>query len=183
MRIIGGLWRGRRLSFPARADLRPSPDRVRETLFNWLAPHLPGTRCLDLFAGSGVLGFEALSRGAQEATLVEKDPLTETALRQTAGLLRTETATIIQDEALRFLAGLSPRSFDIVFLDPPFGTGLLQAALTLIISHGILAPGGLLYIETAVDETVAPPAGLRWHRQGRAGQVAFGLVTQAQEPL
>lgn len=181
VRIIGGLWRGRRLAFPARAGLRPSPDRVRETLFNWLAPHLPGARCLDLFAGSGVLGFEALSRGADRATLVEKDPPAQAALRHTVQQLQAKTATVIEREALNFLASLPPRSFDIVFLDPPFGTGLLQAALTLVISRGILTPTGFLYIETAAEEAFEPPAGFRWHRHSRAGQVAFGLITQTQE--
>ncbi|MHB8254195.1 MAG: 16S rRNA (guanine(966)-N(2))-methyltransferase RsmD [Acidiferrobacter sp.] len=177
VRIIGGLWRGRHLTFPAQAGLRPSPDRVRETLFNWLAPHLPGARCLDLFAGSGVLGFEALSRGAETATLVENNPLTYAALVRTRDTLAATAATVIRNDALSLLATLPPHAFDIIFLDPPFHTELLAAALTLIVHHGILAPAGFLYIEAAAEGPPVAPLGFRWHRLGHAGQVAFGLAT------
>ncbi len=181
VRLIGGLWRSRRLSFPAREGLRPTPDRVRETVFNWLAPSLPEARCLDLFAGSGALGFEALSRGAATAVLVEKDRPAETALRQTAHLLDAKTATVVAEDALHFLAATPPAAFDIVFLDPPFGSALLAAALTLMEERGILAPAGLVYIETAADAAWELPPDLRWHRQGCAGKVRFGLATSHKE--
>lgn len=181
LRLIGGLWRSRRLSFPAREGLRPTPDRVRETVFNWLAPALPGARCLDLFAGSGALGFEALSRGAATAVLVEKDRVTEAILRQSAHQLEAHNATIIAQDALEFLAATPASSFDIVFLDPPFGTELLAAALTLMLGRGILAPAGLVYLEAAADGGWDLPSNLRWHRQGNAGKVRFGLAVSHKE--
>ena len=181
LRLIGGLWRSRRLSFPAREGLRPTPDRVRETVFNWLAPALPGARCLDLFAGSGALGFEALSRGATTAVLVEKDRVTEAILRQSAHQLEAHNATIIAQDALEFLAATPASSFDIVFLDPPFGTELLAAALTLMLGRGILAPAGLVYLEAAADGGWDLPSNLRWHRQGNAGKVRFGLAVSHKE--
>ncbi len=181
VRLIGGLWRSRRLSFPASAGLRPTPDRVRETVFNWLLPHLSGARCLDLFAGSGALGFEALSRGAAAVVLVEKDRLAHTALLQSAHQLETKAATIIAQDALEFLATVPPSSFDIIFLDPPFGTGLMPVALTLARERGILAPAGLVYVEAAADSDWELPSDLCWHRQGRAGKVLFGLATSHKE--
>lgn len=181
VRLIGGLWRSRRLSFPAREGLRPTPDRVRETVFNWLAPSLPGARCLDLFAGSGALGFEALSRGAAAAVLVEKDRVAQAILRQSAQQLRANKATVIAQDALEFLAATPASSFDIVFLDPPFGTELLAAALTLMLGRGILAPAGLVYLEAAADSGWGLPSNLRWHRQGSAGEVRFGLAVLHKE--
>lgn len=181
VRLIGGLWRSRRLSFPAREGLRPTPDRVRETVFNWLLPHLSGARCLDLFAGSGALGFEALSRGAATAVLVEKDREAYNALLDSARQLDTRAAHIIAQDALMFLATVSPASFDIIFLDPPFGTELMPAALTLARERGILAPAGFFYLETAADAGWDLPPDLFWHRQGRAGKVLFGLATSHKE--
>lgn len=181
VRLIGGLWRSRLLSFPAREGLRPTPDRVRETVFNWLTPWLSEARCLDLFAGSGALGFEALSRGAATAVLVEKDRLAQAALRQAAQLLDAKAATVVAEDALDFLAATPSASFDIVFLDPPFGTDLLAAALTLIRERGILAPAALVYVETAADSAFELPPDLRWHRQGCAGKVRFGLAISHKE--
>ncbi len=181
VRLIGGLWRSRHLSFPAREGLRPTPDRVRETVFNWLAPSLPEARCLDLFAGSGALGFEALSRGAATAVLVEKDRAAQAALRQTAHLLDARTATVVAEDALDFLAATPPAAFDIVFLDPPFETELLAAALTLVQERGILTPAGMIYVETAAGTAWELPPDLRWHRQGCAGKVRFGLATLHKE--
>lgn len=181
VRLIGGLWRSRRLSFPAREGLRPTPDRVRETVFNWLQPTLPGARCLDLFAGSGALGLEALSRGAASVVLVEKDPLAHAALLQSVRDLETKTARVMAQDALAFVATAPPSSFDIVFLDPPFKTELMTAALTLLLSRGILAPAGLVYLEAAVGSAWDLPQGLSWHRQGRAGKVLFGLATSHKE--
>ena len=120
IRIIGGTHRGRRLAFPDAAGLRPTPDRVRETLFNWLMPHLPGARCLDLFAGSGALGLEAVSRGAREVVLVDANPAVVKSLQENLRLLgETERARVIRSDALAFLRKETDAPFDIVFLDPP----------------------------------------------------------------
>ena len=121
LRIIGGQWRGRKLRFPDRPSLRPTLGRVRETLFTWLAPNISGTRCLDLFAGSGALGFEALSRGAAEVTFVERDRKAAAAIRSNVELLQAR-ATVVCQPAKQYLARTRAR-FDIVFLDPPFDTG------------------------------------------------------------
>ncbi|MDX1550554.1 MAG: 16S rRNA (guanine(966)-N(2))-methyltransferase RsmD, partial [Lysobacter spongiicola] len=130
VRLIGGRWRGSKLPVADIEGLRPTSDRVRETLFNWLMPVLPGARVLDLFAGSGALGLEALSRGAATATLVERDPLLATALAQVAARLPGgEAATVVQADALAWLPAQPRGSFDIAFLDPPFSAGLWEQAL------------------------------------------------------
>ena len=139
LRIIGGEWRGRRIRFPARPGIRPSPDRVRETLFNWLAPVVEGSRCLDLFAGSGALGLEALSRGAAATTFIESDQLSADGLREITAKLAPGRAVVLQADALRWLAG-PPQLFDIAFLDPPFESSLLTEALQKLDSGGWLAP-------------------------------------------
>ena len=175
VRLIAGRWRGRLLTFPAEPGLRPTPDRVRETLFNWLNPWLAGARCLDLFAGSGALGFEALSRGAAAATLVDSNPLAIAALRENRERLGAE-AIITASEGLDYLAGLGSAAFDLVFLDPPYASGLLTRALTVILARRILTAAGLVYIESAAADGFELPAGLRWHRRGRAGLAAFGLA-------
>jgi len=147
IRIIGGQWRGRRLTVPDRAGLRPSGDRVRETLFNWLQPVIRGSRCLDLFAGTGALGLEALSRGAAEAVFVERDrelaASLETRLAQWPGGERGEVA---QADALRWL-GIDHRSFDLVFVDPPFDRSLQSRVLDLLSAGPRLSPGARVYLE------------------------------------
>ncbi len=183
VRIIAGLWRSRRLRFPAGAGLRPTPDRVRETLFNWLAPVLPGARCLDLFAGSGALGFEALSRGAAAAVLVERDAPAVAALTRNAGLLGAAGARIVAAEALGFLAG-PVEPFDIVFLDPPYapaaGEGLLGPCLEALDRRGWVRPGGWVYLEARGRALPALPAGWVLARSRQAGQVGYHL---ARTPL
>ncbi len=179
MRIGAGRWRGRRLRFPPAASLRPTPGRVRETLFNWLAPRLPGARCLDLFAGSGALGFEALSRAAAEAVLVEQHGAAAAALRQNAQALKAEGARIVERDALEFLKHPAG-AFDIVFLDPPYardGAGLLEECLRLLAQGGWLRPGGLVYIEARHGRAPALPAGWLLARSKRAGQVGYHLAT------
>ncbi len=178
VRLIAGQWRGRLIAFPAEPGLRPTPDRVRETLFNWLDPWLAGAQCLDLFAGSGALGFEALSRGAATATLVDSNPLAIAALRENRERLGAG-AVITASEGLDYLAGQGPAAFDIVFLDPPYTSGLLAHALTVILARRILTTAGLVYIESAAADGFELPAGLRWHRRGQAGLVAFGLAALA----
>jgi 16S rRNA (guanine966-N2)-methyltransferase len=176
LRIIGGEFRGRRIQFPRRPGIRPSPDRVRETLFNWLAPVVEGSRCLDLFAGSGALGLEALSRGAATATFVESDRLTAERLRENIATLAPDRGVVLQADSLRWLAG--PRQqFDLVFLDPPFGTGLMVEAARMLDSSGWLAKTAYVYLEgPARDGPPQLPAGWSLHRSGRAGAVGYHLA-------
>ncbi len=176
LRIIGGRWRGRKLRFPATTGLRPTPDRVRETLFNWLAPAIHGARCLDLFAGSGALGLEALSRGAAQATFVERDPVAARSLRETLAALEAGGGTVARADAGAYLAGeASP--FDVVFLDPPFAEDLVQACLARLVAGGWLAPGARVYVEQpAARGRPAWPAPLAAHRSGRAGEVGYHLA-------
>lgn len=176
LRIIGGEWRGRRIRFPRRPGIRPSPDRVRETLFNWLAPVVQGSLCLDLFAGSGALGLEALSRGAATATFIESDRATADRLRETLSTLAPERAVVLQADALKWLGGPSER-FDIAFLDPPFGSGLLAEALRKLDTGGWLSPGAHVYLEApAKDGPPSLPPGWTLHRSGKAGAVGYHLA-------
>lgn len=176
LRIIAGQWRGRRWRFPTGPDIRPTPDRVRETLFNWLAPHIRGARVLDLFAGSGALGFEAASRGVVRVTLVERDARALAALRALKEKLAVDSIDIIAGDALTVAAQLPAAGFDLVFLDPPFDSGLLAPALAA--SVRLLAPDGLIYAESGAPlaEAELSPLGLRLLRNDRAGQVFFHLL-------
>jgi 16S rRNA (guanine966-N2)-methyltransferase len=157
--------------------LRPTPDRVRETLFNWLAPHIASRRVLDLFAGSGALGFEALSRGAASATLVEQGRAAVAALRATAGRFGLSQARIEAADALAFVRAQDAASFDVVFLDPPFDSGLLAPALRLLAERGVLAPDGYCYVELPGGDALPPlPPGWVTHRSGKAGEVGYHLL-------
>lgn len=175
LRIIAGRWRGIRIEFPPLQVIRPSPDRVRETLFNWLQQHVAGARCLDLFAGSGALGIEALSRGARHVTFVDREPQVVRHITATLQRLGSDAGTVVLDEALRFLD--RPRQpFDIVFLDPPFASGLLQAVCDQL-AAGWLAPGAYVYIECPADQPLpALPPGWSLWRSRCAGQVGYHLV-------
>ena len=176
VRIIGGEWRSRRVSFPDHEGLRPSADRVRETLFNWLGQDLSGKRCLDLFAGSGALGFEALSRGAARVAMVEKSSRVCEALRRNAGLLAAKNLQLHCADALEFAtaAAADPAArFDLVFLDPPFRSPLLAQVLPL--AARLLRPGARVYLESA--SAFEPTGGWQIARHGRAGQVHYTLVT------
>lgn len=175
LRIIAGTWRGRRLRFPPGTALRPTPDRVRETLFNWLAPRIVASRCLDLFAGSGALGLEALSRGARSVVFVERDPRAARALSATLAEWQARGALVQCVEARRYLAGPA-EPFDIVFLDPPFEAALLAPVATALEERGWLAPGALVYVESAAREPLPPlPGGWQASRAGRAGEVGYHL--------
>jgi 16S rRNA (guanine966-N2)-methyltransferase len=178
VRIIGGVWRSRLLEFPETAGLRPTPDRVRETVFNWLAPHLPGARCLDLFAGSGAFGFEALSRGAARAVLVERDVGVARALRGSRERLGAASAEIVETDALAYLEG-EVETFDIVFLDPPYASGLLGVCAPILATRGWLKPGGFVYLETDAGEPPPLPAGWELIRSKTAGQVGYHLARSA----
>ena len=171
VRIIGGVWRSRVLKFPDAADLRPTPDRVRETLFNWLGPNLAGAACLDLFAGSGALGFEALSRGAASVVMVENNAMALRALRENATRLGAENVTIVRGDALEFARGARSR-FDVVFVDPPYRLGLQATALGL--AAGFLAEGGRVYVES--DAAIEPSGGWAVVKHARAGRVHFHLL-------
>ena len=179
LRIIGGAWRGRKLRFPASAAIRPTPDRVRETLFNWLGAATPGARCLDLFAGSGALGLEALSRGAAHVTFVEQDAAAARELRARLNEWRAGDAVVEQADALRYLAEAS-RPFDIVFLDPPYDSQLLGRAAALLEARGWLKAGVLIYVECAAREGLPPlPASWRLLKARRAGEVGYHLFAHA----
>jgi 16S rRNA (guanine966-N2)-methyltransferase len=181
LRIIGGEWRGRRIRFPGKGGIRPTPDRVRETLFNWLMAKVSGSRCLDLFAGSGALGLEALSRGAARVTFVERDRENAASLAATVAALAPSRAAVIEADALAWLAG-APEAFDVVFLDPPFAAGLLGEAIRLLESRGWLADDALIYVE--MPAKFGPPelpAGWRAHRTGRAGAVGYHLARRLGE--
>jgi 16S rRNA (guanine966-N2)-methyltransferase len=178
LRIIGGTWRGRTWRFPA-GDIRPTPDRVRETLFNWLAPHIAGARCLDLFAGSGALGLEALSRGAARTVFVEQATAAARQLRQTLAAWGGEPAAAAQlhvMDANAFLAG-KPEPFDVVFLDPPFAAGLLGQSAARLETGQWLAPTALIYAECPARASLpALPEGWSAAKSGRAGEVAYHLL-------
>lgn len=174
IRIIGGRWRGTKLSVPDSPGLRPSSDRVRETLFNWLMPKLPGARALDLFAGTGALGLEAVSRGAAQAVLVERDPALARNLRDTVERLSArQDLQVVAQDALAWLASPPAGAFDIAFLDPPFAEGLWEKALTALLP--VLASGAWIYVEAPAD--VVPPVPADWalHREGRTREVRFAL--------
>jgi 16S rRNA (guanine966-N2)-methyltransferase len=180
LRIIGGRWRGSRIVFPALAAIRPSPDRVRETLFNWLQLQIVGARCLDLFAGSGALGLEALSRGAAHVTFVDREPQVGRHLGQTLERLGSRDATVVVDDAQRFL--LRPaQPFDIVFLDPPFASAVLEPIANRL-QQGWLAPGAHIYVECPADHSLSSlPAQWLVHRTKQAGQVGYHLL-RASDP-
>jgi 16S rRNA (guanine966-N2)-methyltransferase len=158
LRIIGGIWRGRRLRFPPSPQIRPTPDRVRETLFDWLAARVPGARCLDLFAGSGALGLEALSRGAAQVTFVERDSV---AAREIAARLAewgAHAASVEHADARKFLERKPASRFDIVFLDPPFASTLLEEAAARLEQGDWLSDDALIYVECPAEAGANTPA-------------------------
>lgn len=171
VRIVGGQWRSRLIEVAAIPGLRPTPDRVRETLFNWLGQDLTGLRCLDLFAGTGILGFEAASRGAAHVTLVERHPLAVAALQQARVTLQAVQVEVIRGNAVEFAESVSG-SFDIVFLDPPYRQGLLERVTPWL--ERIMKPGGRLYVES--EQPLESLGTWRTVKQGRAGQVHYHLM-------
>ncbi|HSN16997.1 MAG TPA: 16S rRNA (guanine(966)-N(2))-methyltransferase RsmD [Gammaproteobacteria bacterium] len=173
-RIIGGQWRRRRLHFPPLSGIRPSPDRVRETLFNWLRDRIEGAACLDLFAGSGALGLEALSRGAASVTFIDKERQVIEAIRGHLELLKAEGATLVQADALAWLAG-APKPMDLVFLDPPFDADLVPE-VCIRLAQGWLKRGAWVYVEHAAERVPQLPSGWEVLKESRAGRVGFRLV-------
>jgi len=183
LRIIGGQWRGRRIAITTAAAIRPTPDRVRETLFNWLAPRLAGARCLDLFAGTGALGLEALSRGAQHATFIERDGTAAQALRDTLAVLACTEARVCHGDALARMRQLET-GFDVVFIDPPFATDLHLHLAALAASRPLLKPDARVYLEYPWPQAAALGAALApdWRRlrHKRAGRVGYDLLTLSE---
>jgi 16S rRNA (guanine(966)-N(2))-methyltransferase RsmD len=171
IRIIGGEYRGRRIAVPERRDLRPTPDRVRETLFNWLGQVLEGKSCLDLFAGSGALGFEAASRGAARVVMVENDRAVFSSLKKTSELIGARQVDLVLADAFHYLDKGDER-FDVVFLDPPFRQNALPALLERIPRR--LAPLARVYVEA--PEPIAPGEAWRELKRSRAGQVSYQLL-------
>jgi 16S rRNA (guanine966-N2)-methyltransferase len=191
LRIIGGIWRGRRLRFPPSPEIRPTPDRVRETLFNWLAARVPGARCLDLFAGSGALGLEALSRGAAHVTFVERDLAAAREISARLAEWGSDAASVEQADARKFLERPAIAPFDIVFLDPPFGSTLVAESAVRLEQGGWLSADALIYVECAADAGADAPLGARslpaaapslpapWTllKAKRAGEVGYHLYS------
>lgn len=177
IRIIGGRWRSRRIDVPGSSQVRPTPDSVRETLFNWLAADLNGARCLDLFAGSGALGLEARSRGAEEVVFVEQDARVVKALRRNCQRVDAGGMQVIHRDAMSYLNAPHPHGeFDVVFADPPYARTLLATVMQRLVDCRWLTPEAKVYAECASeDAAIAVPANLRLHREGTSGGSTFRL--------
>lgn len=175
IRIVGGRLRRSKLEVPNKPGLRPTPDRVRETLFNWLGQDLAGWRVLDAFAGTGALGLEAASRGAAQVLLLEQDAALARAIATNVQRLGATQVRVQRADALAWMRAAAPAGFDLVLLDPPFAAGLHAAALAA--AAPLVADGGLMYVEAGAP--LAPPQGWAAWRQGRAGQVHHQLLRRA----
>lgn len=182
VRIIGGQWKRTPLPVADKPGLRPTPDRVRETLFNWLGQDLTGWRCVDAFAGTGALGFEAASRGAAQVLLLEQDAALVAQLRAVQLRIGAHAVTVQRGDGVAGLKALAPGSVDLVFLDPPFGAGLYDAALAAC--AGALAPGAQVYLEApeAWSDDRLAPLGLQVHRHLKAGAVHAHVLQRLAEP-
>jgi 16S rRNA (guanine(966)-N(2))-methyltransferase RsmD len=181
VRIVGGQWKRSKLAVLDKPGLRPTPDRVRETLFNWLGQDLSGWRCLDAFAGSGALGFECGSRGAAEVVLLERDAELVRALRAAQQRLQASQLRIEQADALAWMGRAGPSRFHLVCLDPPFDAGLFEPALRA--ARPLLCDGGVLYLEAPQpwDDAALAPLGYGLLRHGRAGAVHYHLLRPGAE--
>lgn len=173
IRIIGGLYRGKKLTFPEVEGLRPTPDRVRETLFNWLMNDIKDARCLDAFAGSGALGFEAFSRGAAKVVFIEQSPQAHSNLKKIITQFNSPNLKLIKEDTLAYLQ-LRKEQFDIIFLDPPFAQNYIPQCLDEIVKNKLVPQGGLVYLESS---TAIEPDSIHWQqvKLKQAGQVIFGL--------
>ena len=181
LRIIGGEWRSRKLGYPDAPGLRPTPDRVRETLFNWLGQDLTGWRCADVFAGTGVLGFEAASRGAADVLLCEQDPGLVLQLKAVQARLKASTVRVERGDGLSALKRLDADSMQLVLIDPPFDSTVFEAALKA--AAQAISPTGMVYLEAPrlwLDEELAP-LGLKIHRSAKAGALHFHLLAKREE--
>lgn len=178
VRIIAGLWRGRKLLVLNAEGLRPTGDRVKETLFNWLMPYIHHAECLDAFAGSGSLGFEALSRQAKKVTFLEIDKTVANQLKKNLQTLQcsAEQAQVINQNSLDFLKQVQNQPhFDVVFLDPPFHFGLAEQAIALLTENNWLRPNALIYVETEKDKSLATPENWRLLKEKNTGMVNYRL--------
>jgi len=182
LRIVAGKWRSRLLPVIDAPGLRPTSERIRETLFNWLGPGIEGAQCLDLFAGTGALGIEALSRGAKKLLFVEKSASVAAAIRKNLGDLEATNAEVVHDDAVNFLNKTDPQSFDIVFLDPPFDMDLLAKSCGLLQEKGWLAANAIIYLEQSKGRAnPVLPAGWVISHEKVAGKVSYSLVRAAIE--
>ncbi len=181
VRIIGGIWKRTPLAVAQAPGLRPTPDRVRETLFNWLGQQLSGLRCLDLFAGSGALGLEAASRGASQVVLVEAHREAARRIAEACRRLRADQVRLVEADAFAALNRLvaAGERFDLVFLDPPFGAGLIERVTERL--QPLLAPAARIYVE-AEERLAAPPEGFVIERAAQAGQVHYHLLARRDPP-
>ncbi len=176
LRIIGGEWRSRKLTILDAEGLRPTPDRVRETLFNWLAPYIEGASVLDLFAGSGALSLEALSRGASHATLLDVNVPVINHLKKQIQLLNCQKATLLNQSALLFLDQPITQTFDLVFLDPPFGKAMLEPCCKLLVDNKWLTDDAWVYTESELSPSqLVMPRDWTAYREKKAGQVYYTL--------
>ncbi|MCB1866457.1 MAG: 16S rRNA (guanine(966)-N(2))-methyltransferase RsmD [Chromatiales bacterium] len=184
VRIVGGRFRSRRVPFEPGPGLRPTPDRVRETLFNWLVPVVTGARCVDLYAGTGALGIEAVSRGASSSLLIESDRRRAGALTATCAQFDVDRLRVVHADALAWLDAAAPGSIDIAFVDPPFADRLHARTVERLASTCVLAPGAHVYIEYPLTGPAPDcPAGWRRHRSQHAGDVAYDLwITPPGDP-
>ena len=180
VRLIGGQWKRSKLPVADAPGLRPTPDRVRETLFNWLGQDLSGWRCLDAFAGSGALGFEAASRAADQVVLLERDRRLAASLGESKLRLKAEQLRIENTDAMTWMPRCAPASFELIFIDPPFDAELVDPALNL--ARRIVVPDGFVYVEASHPLQAEPLAslGFRLHRQARAGAVHFQLLQRVE---
>jgi 16S rRNA (guanine966-N2)-methyltransferase len=178
IRIIGGRLRNSRLDVPDLAGLRPTPERVRETLFNWLAPMIDGARCLDLCAGTGALGIEALSRGAASVLFVDREARAAQALRDNLARLKVGAGQVVMADAANYLHGAA-QPHDLVFLDPPFALDLWSALAQQLEADGWLAAQAWVYVESPRGAAPALPPNWRLHREGQAGEVRFALYARS----
>jgi len=179
-RIIAGKWRGRKITFEDAQGLRPTTDRIRETVFNWLQPYVHQSHCLDCFAGSGALGFEALSRGANELVFIENNLATIKNLKQNCDRLGAEGAFVMRQDTVQWLQSIKQDGqykacFDVVFMDPPFHSALLEESCRLLADSGILTEDAIIYVESAVDDRFDIPLNWSCIKQKKAGQVAYKL--------
>ncbi len=177
VRIIGGKWRSRKITFSIAAGIRPTPDRIRETIFNWLMPVIRGARCLDLFAGTGALGFEALSRGAESVVMLDQSLVVIKSLRENAENLNAENCRVIHATVPNSVPVLTPPAFGIIFLDPPFNQNLIAPVAQWLEENRILTPEAFIYIEA--EKTLSPlPVPTNWelYRSKQAGNVGYHLL-------
>ncbi|MDG1819509.1 MAG: 16S rRNA (guanine(966)-N(2))-methyltransferase RsmD [Porticoccaceae bacterium] len=181
IRIIAGKWRSRQLRFPDIPGLRPTGDRIRETLFNWLAPNISGSRCVDLFSGSGALCFEALSRGAVHCLALEQHPKAITCLTESKSLLNASELTIAHKDTLQYLQQSPDKPYDIVFVDPPFDLNLINQVCSLLEANNWIASGGAIYCELPVEQkNFAPPANWQVLRNKATSGVNYILFSRIE---